>query len=300
MAGYPGLGALRASCCGCVSSCVPNHDTWTPLLVCLCACAPSQVTRTLPTHPITPPHISPKSVSGRLLVRPRRGKDPENVGPCTQVFHVLSGQGNALEVSRRVGVSEREWGEAGVVLRCRGLLLEVSREGQGLRVGARSLATRFQIQRLVFPSMDQLFHFQPRPEASVFDRPFTSPLYTDSNQVAIGELTGQDGFDERGASRFLLGPGDAFLVPPHNTYRLFNHSAKAAAEVFWAIVKVRGGLFDVCVGPSFFPSDWCLVVFACLAVCVLVRACAVDEGADQLRVVKPTHPFTHTLPSTNQ
>lgn len=63
-------------------------------------------------------------------------------------------------------------------------------------------------------------------------------------ELAIGEQLPDEGdgvgggFDERGAARFLLSPGDTFFLPPHNTYRLFNHSKRAPAEVFWTIVKV--------------------------------------------------------------
>lgn len=46
-------------------------------------------------------------------------------------------------------------------------------------------------------------------------------------------------FNPATAQRFLLSPGDQFFIPPHNIYRLENHSATKDAKIFWAIVKVK-------------------------------------------------------------
>lgn len=40
------------------------------------------------------------------------------------------------------------------------------------------------------------------------------------------------------AHRFLLSPGDQFFIPPHNVYRLENHSATTDVKIYWTIVKV--------------------------------------------------------------
>lgn len=95
----------------------------------------------------------PGWVAGHMTLMPRKGKDPENVGPCSQVFHVLACEKNALE-------------------------------------------------------------------------------------LAVGEL-GEDAFkfNEEAATRFLLGPGDSFHLPPMNVYKLYNHSKRGPAKVFWTIVK---------------------------------------------------------------
>jgi hypothetical protein len=93
----------------------------------------------------------PGWVAGHMTLLPGKGKDPENVGPCSQVFHVLDCEKNALE-------------------------------------------------------------------------------------LAVGEL-GEVAFSEGTATRFLLGKGDTFHLPPMNVYRLFNHSKKGKAKVFWTIVK---------------------------------------------------------------
>ena len=93
----------------------------------------------------------PGWVAGHMTLMPKKGKDPENVGPCSQVFHVLDCEKNALE-------------------------------------------------------------------------------------LAVGEL-GEAAFSEGTATRFLLGKGDTFHLPPMNVYRLFNHSKKGKAQVFWTIVK---------------------------------------------------------------
>ncbi|GAB5030785.1 Hypothetical protein NocV09_00400620 [Nannochloropsis oceanica] len=93
----------------------------------------------------------PGWVAGHMSLMPRKGKDPENVGPCSQVFHVLDCEKNSLE-------------------------------------------------------------------------------------LAVGEL-GEEAFSEGMATRFLLGKGDTFYLPPMNVYRLFNHSKRGKARVFWTIVK---------------------------------------------------------------
>ncbi len=46
-------------------------------------------------------------------------------------------------------------------------------------------------------------------------------------------------FDPDTAQRFLLGPGDQFYVPPHNVYRLQNHSTLKEARLSWIIIKVK-------------------------------------------------------------
>ena len=45
-------------------------------------------------------------------------------------------------------------------------------------------------------------------------------------------------FDGATAQRFLLSAGDQFFVPPHNVYRLENHSTLKEAKLFCAIIKV--------------------------------------------------------------
>ncbi len=93
----------------------------------------------------------PGWVAGHMTIMPRKGKDPENVGPCSQVFHVLGCEKNSME-------------------------------------------------------------------------------------LAVGEM-GEEAFSEATATRFLLGPGDTFHLPPMNIYRLYNHSKRVSAKVFWTIVK---------------------------------------------------------------
>jgi len=44
-------------------------------------------------------------------------------------------------------------------------------------------------------------------------------------------------FDPATCQRYLLGPGDQFFVPPHNVYRLENHSPDTEAKLFWTIIK---------------------------------------------------------------
>mmetsp|Transcript_20193 Transcript_20193/g.61281 ORF Transcript_20193/g.61281 Transcript_20193/m.61281 type:complete len:546 (-) Transcript_20193:743-2380(-) len=50
----------------------------------------------------------------------------------------------------------------------------------------------------------------------------------------------ETGFDPASAQRFILGPGDHFVVPPNNIYRLENHSKDAEAIVCWTIIKPLG------------------------------------------------------------
>jgi hypothetical protein len=45
-------------------------------------------------------------------------------------------------------------------------------------------------------------------------------------------------FDGKSAQRYLLSAGDQFFVPPHNIYRLENHSSLKDVKIFWAIIKV--------------------------------------------------------------
>jgi centromere protein C len=45
-------------------------------------------------------------------------------------------------------------------------------------------------------------------------------------------------FDSATAQRYLLSAGDQFFMPPHNVYRLENHSALQDAKLFWVIIKV--------------------------------------------------------------
>ena len=49
---------------------------------------------------------------------------------------------------------------------------------------------------------------------------------------------GETVFDSSTAQHFLLNPGDQFFVPPHNIYRLENHSKLVEAKVNWVIIKV--------------------------------------------------------------
>lgn len=44
-------------------------------------------------------------------------------------------------------------------------------------------------------------------------------------------------FDADTAQRYLVGTGDQFFVPPHNVYRLENHSSKLSAKISWVIIK---------------------------------------------------------------
>jgi hypothetical protein len=65
-------------------------------------------------------------------------------------------------------------------------------------------------------------------------------------------------FDADTAQRYLLGSGDQFFVPPHNVYRLENHSEKKAAKLFWAIIKV---CLYICI---------CVYICVCMCICVYV------------------------------
>lgn len=53
-------------------------------------------------------------------------------------------------------------------------------------------------------------------------------------------LPEEPGFNPETAQRYLLSPGDQFLVPPNNIYRLENHSDVADAVVSWTIIKPLG------------------------------------------------------------
>ncbi|CAM9799606.1 unnamed protein product [Discosporangium mesarthrocarpum] len=44
-------------------------------------------------------------------------------------------------------------------------------------------------------------------------------------------------FDPTTAQRFLLSPGDHFYIPVNNIYRLENHSKRAAATIYWTVLK---------------------------------------------------------------
>ena len=43
--------------------------------------------------------------------------------------------------------------------------------------------------------------------------------------------------DPKTASRFLLGPGDMFRVPPGNSYRIQNHSKDTKCHLTWTIIR---------------------------------------------------------------
>eukprot|EP00934_Nitzschia_sp_Nitz4_P005172 Nitzschia sp. Nitz4//scaffold119_size111653//49359//51229//NITZ4_004190-RA/size111653-processed-gene-0.34-mRNA-1//-1//CDS//3329533836//5162//frame0 len=59
-------------------------------------------------------------------------------------------------------------------------------------------------------------------------------------EVAFSDPESPEGvFEPKSASRFLLGPGDLFRVPPGNTYRLENHSKTSPCLLTWTIIRPR-------------------------------------------------------------
>ena len=95
----------------------------------------------------------PGYIVGHLLLPPKGIKDAESVGMCAQVFTVVKGQANSIEVA----------------------------------------------------------YGDPDHESATWD-----PL---------------------NAERFLLAPGDNFLVPPGNSYRLRNHSTSTECLLSWTIIR---------------------------------------------------------------
>jgi centromere protein C len=56
-------------------------------------------------------------------------------------------------------------------------------------------------------------------------------------EVAFGDPDVRDGtLLPETASRFLIGQGDMFRIPPGNCYRLENHSKEEEAYLTWTIV----------------------------------------------------------------
>ena len=47
----------------------------------------------------------------------------------------------------------------------------------------------------------------------------------------------RSGFDDAKAEHFLLSPGDVFVVPPCNSYRIENHSASTECVLAWLLVR---------------------------------------------------------------
>ena len=58
-----------------------------------------------------------------------------------------------------------------------------------------------------------------------------------SIEVAYGNPERDTDWDAKTAERFLLAPGDNFMIPPGNSYRLRNHSATTESLLSWTIIR---------------------------------------------------------------
>ena len=58
-----------------------------------------------------------------------------------------------------------------------------------------------------------------------------------SIELGFGDPEQEGVWNPKVAQRFLLSPGDQFMVPQGNTYRLQNHSKSTDAMLSWVIIR---------------------------------------------------------------